>query len=541
MGIQALAAVVGLSAVQGLAGSALAATSPEAQVDAIFAAYTATTPGCAVGVEQGGKVLLAKGYGAADLEAGRPLTPQSGVYMASVSKQLAAMAVLLLVEDGKLRLDQPVRPLIPELPAYADKVTVAQLLHHTSGLRDYFTLGALDGLPESHPYTEADVLRLLGRQQGLNFEPGSEFLYSNSGYVLLSILVHRVSGQRLDDFARARMFTPLGMTHSRFQHDHNGPIPEKANGYQPAGTGWRIANSQLDVVGDGGLYSSVDDMLKWLAALDRPKVGARALAQMRASARLNDGSSTGYGMGLSTSAYRGLEVVAHGGALAGYRTADWWFPAQKLGVVVLCNTSQTNTNELAAQVAAVYLGDRMKPPTTAPADKAGESARRFVGLYRLGPADYREYALRDGDLAVSGRPLAQVAPGAFVLRSDPDGARIAFDPAGAAVQIQRADQPTLKGTRVTVSDLSGDVGGAYLGDYSGPEASEVVHVRRTPELAIGFGRSPAWTAVGTGPDRVWLPSMRIEVEFTRDAAGKVSGLVVNTDRARGLRYSRVAP
>ena len=258
---ESLAALVAAGMI-GAAPAVAASKHVTAEADAVFAAYTASTPGCAVGVEQAGKVLFAKGYGLADIDTGRPLTPDSKVYMASVSKQVAAMAVLLLVDDGKLRLTDPVRAIVPELPAYADRVTVGQLLNHTSGVRDYFTLGGLKGLPPTHPYTEGDVLGLLAQQKGLSFEPGTDFLYSNSGYVLLSIIVQRVSKHRLDDFARARMFTPLGMTGSRFQHDHTVAIAEKASGYQGAPTRWVQSNSYLDVVGDGGLYSSVDDMLK---------------------------------------------------------------------------------------------------------------------------------------------------------------------------------------------------------------------------------------------------------------------------------------
>ena len=464
--------------------------------------------------------------------------------MASVSKQLTAMAVLLLVEDGKLRLDQPIRSIIPELPAYADHVTIAQLLNHTSGVRDYFTLGGLDSLPESHAWTEADVLKILAHQQGLSFAPGSAFLYSNSGYVLLSIVVHRVSGQRLDDFARARMFGPLGMSHSRFQHDHNAPIPEKANGYQRGPGGWQLANSQLDVVGDGGLYSSVDDMLKWLAAMDHPKVGAKALTLMRAPAHLNDGSSTGYGMGLETSAFRGLEVVQHGGALAGYRTEDWWFPKQRLGLVVLCNSGAANTNDLAGRLAAIFLGDQLKAPVTPAMTKPGEAAQQFAGLYRSADGAYSEVAFRDGELMLlpGARVLAQLAPQTFVMRALPGVLQIVFDPAGKTLEVRREGQPTARAARVTLTDLKGENGAAYAGDYASPEASAIIHIKRSPDLRVSVGDNPVqWTPVGTGQDRLWLPPIGAEITFARDAAGAVTGLTLDAGRARGLKYRKVGP
>lgn len=532
-----------------MASAATAASShvPElsARIDSIFAGYSAKGPGCAVGVERDGAVLFTKGFGAADIEVGRPLTPASRVYMASVSKQMAAMAALLLVEDGRLRLNDPVRKFIPELPAYADGVTVAQLLNHTSGVRDYFTLGALDGLGEDHPYTEGDVLRILARQQGLNFTPGSEFLYSNSGYVLVSIIVQRVSGQRLDDFARTRIFKPLGMAGSRFQHDHTAAIPDKANGYDRRGEQWRSSNSYLDVVGDGGLYSSVDDMLRWLANLDHPKVGSKALTIMRASARLNDGSPSGYGMGLETSVYRSRELVQHGGALAGYRTADWWFPKERLGVVVLCNRADARTGELAAHVADIFLpadaAPASSPPPATRAVAAGVAA--YAGLYRDSKGGYIEFSARTGGLFVlrPDQPLTQTQPGRFVPSANLNGAALVFDGQDGVAIVQEG-QPSRRYQRVVRAELGADAAGAYEGAYASPEAAGTIRIRQAAggPLTLGVGDGARAPLVQTGPDRLWMPATGVEVTFARDGGGKVTGFTLNAGRARGLRYSKRA-
>jgi len=516
------------------------ATDPSANIDSIFAGYTAGGPGCAVGVERSGKVIFEKGYGEADVEAARPLTPQSKVYMASVSKQVTAMAALLLVDDGRLRLSDPVRKFIPELPAYADGVTVAQLLNHTSGIRDYFAVGELDGFDEDHPYTEAGVLDILARQQALNFPPGSEFLYSNSGYVLVSIIVQRVSGQRLDDFARARIFAPLGMTGSRFQHVHTAAIPDMANGYRRRGERWIVYNSNLDVVGDGGLYSSVDDMLRWLANLDHPKVGAKALTIMRTSARLNDGSSSGYGMGLETSVFRGRELVQHGGELVGYRTADWWFPKEKLGVVVLCNRGDARTGELAGRVAALFLPVGKAKAAIPSMPAAVANLGRYAGVYRDDHGGYVEIAARDGGLFLL-RPDRALVPkgpsGQFVVASNPDGAMLVFD--GEGLKLVREGQPTRRLQRVERHDLAGESGAAYVGDYVSSEASGVFHVRQAAGgLRLNLGDGPSAGLVLTGPDRLWAPTADAELTFVRGASGKVGGFALNVGRARGLKYSR---
>src|SRR5687767_1064890 len=300
--------------VAALFGATVFAQAPAQSVDAIFKDFsTDQSPGCAVGATRGGAPLAAKAFGMADLEHGVPLTPQSVFYMASVSKQFAALAILLLERDGKLRLDDRVRTHIPELPDYAAAITIRQLLHHTSGLRDYLTLSALAGNPPDHVITERAVLNMLARQTRLNFEPGAEHLYSNSGYVLLSIIVHRVAGRPLDEFARDRIFTPLNMRSTRFQHDHTAPIAGRAIGYVRRNDTWRIANSMLDVVGDGGMYSTVDDMLRWATAFERPEFSA-LLSRMQQPGTLKNGSAiaSGYGMGLSEGTYRGVRTASHG-------------------------------------------------------------------------------------------------------------------------------------------------------------------------------------------------------------------------------------
>jgi CubicO group peptidase (beta-lactamase class C family) len=345
-------------------------------IDTIFSDYASDhSPGCAVGALRGDSPPVAKAYGLADLEHGVTLTPQSVFYMASVSKQFAALSILLLERDGKLRLDDRVRSYVPELPEYAAEITIRQLLHHTSGLRDYLTLSSLAGNPPDYVITERAVLKMLARQQRLNFAPGVEHLYSNSGYVLLSIIVNRVAGHPLDQFARERIFMPLGMRNTRFQHDHSAPISGRAIGYIRRNETWRIANSLLDVVGDGGMYSTVDDMLRWATAFERPEF-APLLSRMQTPGTLTDGRAiaNGYGMGLTQGTYRGLPIIAHGGALGGYRTYFLRLPAEKLTIVTLCNNGTANAARLSQMVAEVYASPGMSaaPPTatTAPTQAA---------------------------------------------------------------------------------------------------------------------------------------------------------------------------
>jgi CubicO group peptidase (beta-lactamase class C family) len=344
-------------------------TLPE--VDAAFAQVGANaSPGCAVSVVRDGVLIHSKGYGLADLEHNVSLTPQSRFYMASLSKQFTAMAVLLAAEAGKLSLDDSIRKTIPELPAYMDGVTLRHLLHHTSGVRDYLMLGMLMGHSPDYVYTDHEALRMIARQKALNFEPGSEHLYSNSGYVLLSIVIQRATGKNLDDWARETIFSPLGMNATRFQHSHAALVPDRAVGFTQRGRDWMLANSMLDVVGDGGLYSSAEDMAKWAANFDHPKIGTTALTLMQRPASLTAGPNSGkeiaYGMGLFPWKYRGLAVVSHGGSLAGYRTMLLRFPTERLTIICLCNSGNANPNQLSLSVADKILGAKFSEPKPDP-------------------------------------------------------------------------------------------------------------------------------------------------------------------------------
>jgi CubicO group peptidase (beta-lactamase class C family) len=394
-----------------------------ARVDQLFAEYKAT-PGCAVGVLRNGKVAMAKGYGLANLEYRQPLGPQSAFYMASVSKQFMAMAILLLAEEGKLSLDDSVRQYVPEMPAYAEAITIRHLLHHTSGLRDYLGLGALAGYSADHVWTDYAARRMIARQKALNFAPGSEYLYSNSGYVMLSWIAEKVTGRRLNDWSQERIFGPLGMKNTRWQQNHSDFVPMRATGHVKAGDTWRIANSMLDVVGDGGLYSTVEDMLKWAANFESPKVGAKALELMQTPGRLANGSEIGfgYGMGLARGRYRGLTTISHAGALAGHRTSFQRIPEKRLATVVLCNNGSGNAARLGERVAEAWLdlevaaSEPVKPAVASSAEAvAAGDAAGLVGEYFSEELGSVARVVRDGD-----RLLFSVAdlPGSVLMKSE---------------------------------------------------------------------------------------------------------------------------
>lgn len=341
-------------------------------VDEIFADYDDTrSPGCAVGVVRDDRLVFARGYGMADLEHRIPLGPESVFRIGSVSKQFTAAAVVLLATEGELSLDDPVTRWVPELPDYGPEFTVRSLLHHTSGVRDYLTLSRLMGYRDFDWYDDDDVLEMLSRQRETNFPPGSDYLYSNSGYWLLSEIVERVSGQTLAEYAEARFFEPLGMRDTHFHDDPTRIVPNRAVGYAPTDDGYRISTTTLPMIGDGGVFTSVDEIALWARNLAEPRVGGEEwMETMLTRGVLTSGDTLDYAMGLSHGVHRGLPTVGHGGSFVGYRAALSRFPDQDLTVTTLCNRADANPSRRSLEVAEVFLEPVMEPA----ADEAGTGA-----------------------------------------------------------------------------------------------------------------------------------------------------------------------
>jgi CubicO group peptidase (beta-lactamase class C family) len=334
-------------------------------VDAVFADVSKPgSPGCALAVARDGKLIYTKGYGLANLEQDLPITPDSVFDIGSTSKQFSAASILLLEKQGKLSVNDDVRKYIPELPDYGKKITILHLLNHTSGLRDYLVLFELAGVNTDSVTTDDEALALVTHQKSLNFDPGSDWLYSNTGFFLLSIIVKRVGGESLSDFAAQNIFQPLGMRHTQYRDSHTLLIPNRALAYDPIekGKGFTFDVSYFEQTGDGAVHTTVGDLLKWDENFYTAQVGGKPfLDEIQQQGMLNSGKTLEYAKGLFIGNYRGLRTVRHGGAWGGYRADLLRFPEQHFSVVCLCNRSDSHPGKRANQVADVYLSSVMKP------------------------------------------------------------------------------------------------------------------------------------------------------------------------------------
>lgn len=341
------------------------------QIDALFSALQSdNAPGAAVLVLQDGQPLFERGYGVANLKTLRRIDARTNFRLASVTKQFTAMAVMLLVHDGKLSYDARLTDVLPDFPEYGNAITVRHLLNHTSGLPDYEDLMPKVDRSTSHgevvrQIQDDEVLELLERQRTTKFPPGSSWDYSNSGYVVLGVLVGRVSGRPFGDFLRERIFSPLGMNHSIAYQKGRNEVPDRAFGHSLRSNAWRQTDQSPTsaTLGDGGVYSSLADMERWdralrehallgegemRAAITPVKVPDKAPAEP-------DGTPAEYGFGWFLNPYRGHARMWHYGETVGFRTTIQRFPDDKLTIIVLCNRSDVAPTSLALRVADLRL------------------------------------------------------------------------------------------------------------------------------------------------------------------------------------------
>jgi len=364
------------------------------RVDALFKHWdTPNSPGCVLAVIKNGEFIYTRGYGMADLERGIPITEDSIFDIGSTGKQFTATVIAILANQGLFRLDNTIRQHLPEMPAYADQITIQHLIQHTSGIRDYDTLMHLRGMPSENIYAEDFLFDLIVRQKGLNFTPGSEYLYSNSGYFLLGIIAQRVTGKHITELINAYILDPLGMKNTTFNRDYRPIVKNRAMSYDTGENEGTFVNAVAlsGGFGDGPILTNIKDFLLWDRNFYDNKLNNAQpdlIEQLHRTGTLNNGKSINYAFGLEVTKYKGRKVVQHAGGWAGYRTELMRFPDQHFSVVCISNLGSIEPTMLCRQVADIYLEDvfnaqqtitnqRSKPRALSTAELEG-----FTGVYQ---------------------------------------------------------------------------------------------------------------------------------------------------------------
>ena len=529
-----------------------------ARVDSLFADVNNTSgPGCALGVVRDGVLVYEHGYGMANLDEGLALSPTSAFYIASTSKQFTAASILLLAADGKLSLDDNVRKYIPELPDYGTPITIRNLINHTSGIRDYLGLLSLGAGRAENVMSDDDIIALIARQKSLNFKPGSEYSYSNSGYFLLGQIVKRVTGTSLAAFAESRIFRPLGMVHTHFHDNRLQTIHHRVIGYDQTRSGFAIDYyGNFQGVGDGGLWTTVEDLALWDKNFYNPIVGGPALLQQQLMrGRLTSGDTLAYASGLMLGRYRGLPTVSHGGAFMGYRTELLRFPEQRFSVICLCNLSRMNPSALAKKVADVYLASEF-PATVAASDKHNEfrvelaaaTLDALAGVYRnVESGQVVPITVTNGNLTATafGLPFALTAMDATHFRSvsGPVPVVIVFEPAAAGhtqrLRLTIGDDGSKPDVLERIQPVSLPPArlAEYAGDYRSAELQATYRFRVAGDsLTVALPNDRPVTLSPTVHDAFAGPG--VAFSFGRDKQGHLTSVVLWAAQDRNIRLER---
>lgn len=524
-------------------GSLCAAAVSSEAVDALFADYAAPgSPGAAVGIYQGGKLIYSQAYGYADLEQGTKITPQTPFHVASVSKEFTAFAIALLSREHKVDLDADIRTYLPYLPDFGHKITSRHLLYHTSGLRDQWSLFQLGGQDIHNVLRQQQAVNMMMRQRELNFEPGAAHLYCNTGFTLLAEIVRTVSGRTLRQFTTERIFQPLGMSHTFFYDDVTEIVPGRAQSYKkaPSGGGWKKELLNYDIFGATSLFTTVEDLAKWAGNFTHPLVGDRALIdEITTPGRLNDGSQLNYGFGLTLSRIAGRRAISHSGSDAGFRAYFLYFPAEDFAVAITANTP-FEQDQKALAVAKLYLPATVPDDIPKAVDLDAALGAALAGVY-LPPYD--------GSLTVEWRN------GHLLLRAEPVPVRLVFrqdgtfdkGTHGTHYRPLKNDDGTIRALEKVTADGNRPVVYTRVEPLKMADAAlaELVGDYRCPELDITYsfvareGQLVASSIWGIKPVPYKpVAKDRFESEkgdnltVDRDSAGRPTGLRFSSSRIR---------
>jgi D-aminopeptidase len=519
----------------------------EHRIDSMFARYTKPgSPGAVVAVMRGGNIEVCKGYGLASIELGVPITPKTRFRIASVSKQFTVTAALMLAAEGKLKFSDPPHKYLRELKPLP--VTIDQMMRNSSGLPDFLELLRLGGHGLDKPARAADFLAAAARNTHLNFAPGSRFLYSNTNFLLLGLVIERLAKKKLGDFMAERIFKPLGMANTMLAAEIDTVIPNLATGYLGDDTsGFRRAAHAYPQGGEGGLTSTVEDLLIWSRHFDDPTLGKTIPTQLVARHDLTGGHDNRYRRGVSVGELQGMDTAGHGGLWPGFRTAFLRVPAAGLTVVVIANLASLDPSRLAHQAAADALaGDKRLKPALAPIEES--EIKPIAGtwfnaeepsLFELAWKNDEAVATQYGQPFVLGR-----LPGGWI-GVEHGTVEFKLKPAKGGLRVD------LGAGRVLVFRKLGkrkSVPAALAGTYVSADSGAAWKIKGDKIEVSGplVSGGPAWTIKGIDSDTVetissasWLQATQL-AHLVRDKGGKIAALEVSTGRIKKMRFERMA-
>jgi CubicO group peptidase (beta-lactamase class C family) len=526
----------------------------EEKVDQIFEPWAKPdSPGAALAVVKGNKVVYSKGYGSANLEYGIPITPSTIFHVASVSKQFTAFAIALLSDQGKLSLDDDIRLYLPEIPDFGRIITIRHLVHHISGLRDQWELLAMAGWRLDDVITKNQIMKLVSRQKSLNFSPGEEYLYCNTGFTLLAQIVERVTGVSFREWTASNIFEPLGMVETHFHDNHEAIVKNRAYSYSPEGEEFKKRVLSYATVGATSLFTTVEDLSKWVNNFDQKTVGNEAiLARMLEQGVLNSGQKISYAFGLVIGESQGVMTVSHSGSDAGFRSHVLMYPDEDLAVIVLSNLSSINTSRLAAQVAELYLPRKIKKP----AEKKDEKKeiqldpallKAYEGQYQFRPESVITISKANGNLTAqitgsSAFALHAISETRFFRRDSEREITFHLNNIGQVTHLTMTENSReARGEKISPVFLTAEQKEELRGDYYSSELDTIYRIIVLDgRLTARHGKHDDIPLQVVTPDYYsgspWF--FRI-VHIIRDSDNNIVGFDLTGSRVRNLRFEKI--
>ena len=528
-------------------------------IDEIFAPWDNDSgPGAAVAVVKDGAIVYKKGYGMANLEYDIPIRPNSIFHIASVSKQFTVFSILLLEKQGKLTLEDDIRKYIPEVPDFGKTITLRHLASHTSGLRDQWNLLAMAGWRLDDVITKEQVLKLVSKQKALNFNPGDEYLYCNTGFTLLAEVVARVSGMSFAEFTNERIFTPLAMSNTLFYDDHEKIVKNRTYSYYADSTGYKKSVLSYAIAGATSLFTTVEDLSLWAMNFTNLRVGDAAIIEkMNTPAVLNNGKAIGGALGQFVGKYKGLNEIQHGGADAGYRSYLTRFPEQNFAVSVFSNSADFNSGGIAHKVVDIYLKDFLEEApqeTPDPTEKSTETITvaqnilsTYAGDFELQPGFIIGITEKDGQLVAQATGQPEVA---LVPISETEfnvvgvEAKLEFIPnSGDKVKLIKLYQggQIQEAPRIKEFDKEAVLLAEFEGSYYSDELSTSYQFKVVDDQLMAQHSKHSDFALNPVKEDTFLGTTWFfgRVAFERDENNAITGCKVSSGRVRDLAFEKV--
>ncbi|HSU51767.1 MAG TPA: serine hydrolase domain-containing protein [Segetibacter sp.] len=517
------------------------ADSLSKKVDAIFDTYNkANSPGCALAILKDGKILYKKGYGISNLEYNIAINSSSVFHVASLSKQFTAAAIIRLSLEGKLNLNDDIRKYIPEVPDFGHTITLNHLLHHTSGLRDQWELQSFAGWRNDDLITEKDILEMLAREKSLNFLPGDEENYCNTGYTLLGVAVKRISGVSLREYADSVFFKPLGMTNTHFHSDHSEITPNRTSAYKKDENGkWKISIPVFDTYGATSLFTTVEDLAKWDGNFYTKKVGGNQFINaILTTGVLNNKTPQAYASGLYTDTYKGYKTVLHSGADAGYRSIFIRFPDEHFSVILLANLANIRVKALSFKVADVFLIDKSLKDSAIAFKTDSTIVKKWAGEYiDMTTKSTMELNYQNGNLQIDNTVLKPYSN--FIFSDFNSKISCTFSGNSKNEKCLLSAESDINRTfekihriKLTPAQLQ-----EYKGEFYSPELDT--------KYKITTNESVLLVKIPRNEDMEFSPFIKdmfygdFNISFTRDKRNKITGFFLTTGSVRNLYFKKL--